>query len=55
MTKIVSLKSLLCVAGAVATLGVSAAAQAPAVPNPPHIQFVPSAEVPTIPAGLQTA
>jgi len=55
MAKRVILKSTLAALGAVAALGVAGLAQAQAAPNTPQIQFVPSAEVPSIPAGLQTA
>ncbi|MEJ2818144.1 MULTISPECIES: hypothetical protein [unclassified Caulobacter] len=54
MAKTVVLKSMLAAAGLAAALGATAA-QAQAVPNTPQIQFVPSAEVPSIPPGLQTA
>lgn len=55
MAKTVVLKSMLAAAGVAAALGLAGAAQAQAVPNTPQVQFVPSAEVPSIPAGLQTA
>ncbi len=55
MAKSVVLKSMLAALAATAALGATAAAQAQAVPNTPQVQFVPSAEVPSIPDGLQTA
>lgn len=55
MAKTVVLKSMLAVAGVAAALCAAGAVQAQAVPNTPQVQFVPSAEVPSIPAGLQTA
>jgi len=56
MTKIVSLKSLLAVAGAAgALLCAPSWVQAQAVPATPQIRFDPVAEAPSVPAGLQTA
>lgn len=52
MVKTVALKSML--AGVAAALGATAV-QAQAVPNTPQVKFIPSGEVPSIPAGLQTA
>lgn len=54
MVKTVALKSMLAAAGVAAALGATAA-QAQAVPNTPQVKFIPSGEVPSIPAGLQTA
>ncbi|WP_165188630.1 hypothetical protein [Caulobacter soli] len=54
MAKIITLKSMLAVAGVVATLGATAA-QAQAVPNTPQIKFDPIGEHPAPPAGLNAS
>lgn len=55
MAKTIVLKSMLAAAGVASALGVAAAAQAQAVPNTPQVQFVPVAEAPQPPSGLQLA
>ncbi len=54
MAKTIVLKTMLAVVGAAAALGATAA-HAQAVPNTPQVRFVPVAEAPPPPAGLQVA
>jgi len=55
MAKTVALKSMLAIAGVAVALGSASAALAQATPNTPQIKFIPVAEAPTPPAGLQRA